>query len=151
MWDNFKAMPKLLKFFTAHAIACVVFFFGSVIPHGAFSIDGHRVTYHEWWGSGAGIYTAMIGILLPLGGWFMLKRSYYARSYYLGTLVVGLIFPYLLLKHFRESDSSYGLAAIGTAAVAAVAWYLYGKETVRDYFSSNKALKEDAAKTRRAP
>ena len=141
MWDNFKAMPKLLKFFTAHAIACVVFFFGSVIPHGAFSIDGHRVTYHEWWGSGAGIYAAVIGILLPLAGWLMLKRSGYARPYYLGTLIVGLILPYLLFKQFRASDSSYGLAALGTAAIATVAWYLYRKETARDYFSSNKRVK----------
>ncbi len=75
----------------------------------------------------------------------MLKRSRYARPYYLGTLVVGLIVPYFLFKQFRGSDSSYGLLTIGMAIVAAVAWYLYGNETARDYFSSNKALKEDAA------
>jgi hypothetical protein len=145
MWGNFKSMPKLLKFLTAQAIACVVFFIGSVIPHGAFSIDSHPVTYYEWWGSGAGPYAAIIGILLPLSGWLMLKRSCYARPCYLGTLVVGLVLPYLLFKQFRASESAYGLAAIGTATVAAVAWYLYRKETARDYFSSNKALKEDAA------
>jgi hypothetical protein len=140
MWGNFKSMPKFLKFLTAQAIACVVFFIGSVIPHGAFSIDGHPVTYHEWWGTGLGLYTAMIGILLPFGGWLMLKRSRYARPYYLGTLVVGLILPYLLFKQFRASDSSYGLAALGTAAIATIAWYLYRKETARDYFSSNKRV-----------
>ncbi len=140
MWDNFKSMPKLLKFLTAHALACVVFFVGSVIPHGAFSIVGHPVTYYEWWGHGAGPYTAIIGILLPLGGWLMVKRSGYARLYYLGTLVVGLILPYLFFKQVRGSNFAYGLAAVGTAAVAAVAWYLYGKETSRDYFSSNKRV-----------
>lgn len=56
MWANFSCMPKLLKFLTAHAAFCFVFFVMSVIPNDSFSIQGQHVTYAEWWSSGAGVF-----------------------------------------------------------------------------------------------
>jgi hypothetical protein len=138
MRDNFKSMPIFMKFITAHALSCVVFLLGSVIPHRAFSISGRPVTLQEWWSTGAGLYASLIGIILPFGALLFLQRSCYARPYYIGALTFGLIIPYLLFKQVLGFDFGYELAAVGAVTVAAVSWYLYGKKTVKYYFTSNK-------------
>jgi hypothetical protein len=137
MWNNYKSMPNLLKFLTAHALACIVFLIGSVIPHNSFSISGRQVTYLEWWGSGAGVYASVIGIILPISAWLLLSRSCHARGFYLCSMIVGLILSYLLFQQVWGSETGYGYAAVRAIIVAILAWYLYRKESVKHYFVSN--------------
>jgi hypothetical protein len=130
MWASFKEMPTLLKFLTGHSLACIFLMILSIIPHNSFAIEGHSVSYAVWWSSGAGPFASLLGIIMPVSGYLLLQRSHRARISYLTALSVGLIAPYLLCGQF-------GLAAFGIALVAAIGWYLYGRQTVQTYFASN--------------
>ena len=142
MWVSFKEMPTPLKFITGHAIACIFLLLGSIIPHNSFSIDGQHVSYAVWWSSGAGPFASVLGVIMSMSGYLLLKRSNRARVTYLMALSVALIAPYLFWRQFES-------AAFGIAIVVLVGWYLYGRQSVQVYFTSNPALKRDALK--RAP
>ncbi|MCP3701349.1 MAG: hypothetical protein GY954_00245 [Alteromonas sp.] len=137
MWNNFKSMPTLLKFFTAHALACVAFLFGSIIPHNSFSINGQPVTYSEWWSSGTGIYVSLLGTIMAVAGYLLLTKKQYSRQIYLFVLSLGLVVPYL-----KFGDNI--LAATGVFFVLLIAGYLFLRAPVREYFTSNKQRNSDS-------
>ena len=67
-------MPKLLRFMTALALACTMFFVMSVVPYSSFAIDGHPVSQAQWWSSGAGPFVSLLGLLgLVSGGALLVK------------------------------------------------------------------------------
>ena len=142
MWNNFKAMPTILKFLTAHALFSFLFLIGSIIPHDSFSINGQSVSYSEWWSSGVGPYASSLGILMPIVGFLLIARTRYARIIYLMVISLGLIVPYLYFGKFE-------LALVGVIVMAVISAYLYLRPPVKEYFASNKALQSDAAEPRR--
>ena len=129
MWNNFKRMPVILKFLTAHAIACIVFFIGSVIPHDGFSINNQPVTYEEWWSSGMGVFASLVGISMPLTAWQLLNRTHYSRIIYMAAIFSVMVLPYIYI-------GQYNLALFGLLFVAIIYWYLYIKESTKAYFCS---------------
>jgi hypothetical protein len=133
VWENFKSMPTLLKFLTAHAFICFVFLIGSIIPHGYFSINGRPVSFSEWWSSGAGLLCSLIGIVFPVLGYLFLVRARYARGLYVAAFVALSAFGPI-----GSPPASYYLAAL--VFVIGIAIYLYIWSSVRDYFCSNQAL-----------
>jgi hypothetical protein len=137
MWSAFKAMPKLLKWICAHALLCGFFLLGSVIPHDSFSINGHHVSYAEWWSSGAGPFASLLGTVMPLTGYLLLSRSAYGRIAYLAVLSVALVLPYCYLGEFW-------LALFGVLVVLLISWYLFRKKSVIEYFASNPAIERSA-------
>jgi hypothetical protein len=121
-------MPILLKFLTAHALACFAFLVVSVIPSNAFAINGRHVSYAVWWSSGAGAFASLLG-LAGLGvGVLLLSKWRHARIAYLGFLALAMVVPYPVVGH-------PGLALVGLAVVGAVALYLYRKRTTQCYFA----------------
>ena len=142
MWENFKTMPMLLKFLTAHAIACIAFLFGSVIPHDSFSVNGQSVTYSEWWSSGIGIYVSILGALMAIAGYLLVSKKRFSRQIYLAVVPLGLVVPYL---KFGE----YTLAVVGVVITLGIAAYLFLKASAKEYFASNNRMQSDAAKLRR--
>ena len=137
-------MPLLLKLLTAHALSCIIFLIGSVAPHDSFSVNGHVVTYAEWWSSGAGVYASLVGIALPVCAWLLLKRARHVRAVYFSALSIGLISPYLLMEQLQNSGERYVLAAFGALIAVLIVWYLYAKKSVQSYFASNMALQPTA-------
>jgi len=137
MWSALKAMPKLLKWICTHALLCGFFLLLSVIPHDSFSINGHHVSYAEWWSSGAGPFASFLGIVMPLSGYLLLSRSVYGRIAYLAALFVALVLPYC---YFGE----FGMVLIGVLIVLLVSWYLFRKQSVIQYFSSNPSIERSA-------
>jgi len=128
VWENFKSMPTLLKFLTAHAIACVALLLGSVIPHDSFSVNGHAVSYAVWWSSGVGPFASLVGVVGPIVGVLLLRKSPHARLAYLGFLLLGLIVPYPLF-------GSPLMALAGAAAIGVAVLYLYKLPAVQTYFA----------------
>ena len=128
MWENFRSMPPLLKFLTAHAFACFAFLVGSVIPHHSFSINGHAASYAEWWSSGAGPFASLLGIVGPVIGMLLVTKSHNARAAYLGFLALGLIAPYPFM-------GVPAMALAGVVLVCAAAFYLYKWQSVQFYFA----------------
>ena len=139
MWENFKSMPLILKFLTAHAIACAGFLVGSVIPHNSFLINGRSVTYVEWWSSGTGVYASVLGMLMAIAGFLLVTKNPFSRQIYLGVLSLGLVTPYFL---FGEHWSSLFSLVI----VIMIAAYLLLKGSVKEYFAPNKRMQSDASK-----
>lgn len=135
MWENFKSMPLLLKFLTAHSIACFFFIIGSLIPHNSFSINGVHVSYAQWWQSGAGILTSFVGLILPFGGYLMLKQHRLARIIYLSALITSLTITYIPLKGKISFIETFIPSII---LFILVACYLYFRKPVILYFCSNK-------------
>jgi hypothetical protein len=133
MWSNFKAMPLLMKWVTAHALLCFGLLISSLVPHDSFSIDGHHVSYSEWWSSGAGPFASLLGVIMPFAAYLLLVRARCARITYLAALSIGLILPYIYWRQF-------GLASFGMFVIGLIGWYLYGKKTVQKYFSSNPTV-----------
>lgn len=142
MKENFNSMPPVLKFLTAHAIACVFLLIGSVIPHDNFSINNNPVTYHEWWTSGAGVGASIIGIILPFTAWHLLNRTHYARKLYISVIFLVFTVPYL----FNNNPSLIIMAIVISGMLI---WYLFRNKAAVEYFSSNKAFKRDAEKAPR--
>ena len=128
MWANFKSMPRFLKFLTAQAGSCFVFFVCSVVPNHSFSVDGHIVTYSQWWSSGAGPLASSLGVIGPFVAWLLLQKSQHARAWYLGFLALGFVAPYPFL-----GPLAYGL--LGVLVAGAGAFYLYRWQSVQVYFT----------------
>ena len=142
MWENFKAMPVLLKFLTAHALGCILFVFASMFPFGAFRIHGRYVTHSEWWSSGIGVYVSILGMLMAIAGCLLASKKRYSRQIYLAVVPLGLVAPYL-------KTGEYAGAIFGIAVTLMIAAYLFLKASAKEYFDSNKRMQPDAAKPRR--
>ena len=118
----------MLKFLTAHAIACFGFLIGSVVPHGSFIIKGQSVTYAEWWSSGVGVYASVLGALMAVAGLLLVGKTRFSRQIYLGVLSLGLVSPYFLLDEHWSSLFSLVIVIV-------IAAYLFLKASVKDYFA----------------
>jgi hypothetical protein len=129
-------MPKLLRFMTAHALACFVFLAMSVIPNDSLSIDGHHVSYVEWWSSGFGLFASLVGISGVAAGWSLLSKRKIARATYLGFLALGMVLPYPFM-----GVPVYALIGVGVVAIAAT--YLYRSQKVRRYFAPTSTTGND--------
>lgn len=138
LWQSFKAMPAFLKFFTAHALFCFTAFLGATIPNDSVQIDGRAIPFSELWSSGVGPFMVVLGTTMPAAALLMLGRRPYARQAYLTALSFAMVVPYLVIGDLPP-------AVFGVAFVALVAWYLFGKSSTREYFSSNNALQGDGS------
>jgi hypothetical protein len=128
MWKNFKSMPLLLKFLTAHAFLCLALLIGSVIPNNSFLINGRAASYSEWWSSGAGLFASLLGLIGPIIGILLVTKSPNARLAYLGFLALGLIVPYPFM-------GVPAIALAGIAVVCVTAVYLYKWQPAQLYFA----------------
>ena len=138
MWANFSGMPKLLKFLTAHAAFCFVFFAMSVIPGDSFFIQGRHVTYPEWWSSGAGVFASLTGLVGPFIAWALASKRPYSRSGYLFFLALAFVAPcpfFGMLPYVVP-----GLLVVGAGA-----FYMYRWQSVQVYFAPNNSFKADAS------
>lgn len=128
MWVNFKSMPLLLKFLTAHALACFAFFVTTLVPSSSFVLNGHHVSFSTWWSSGVGFFASLVGVVGLAVGLLLLTKWRHARIAYLGFLILVLVVPYPIVGH-------PALALVGLATVGALALYLYRRQSIQCYFA----------------
>jgi hypothetical protein len=143
MWANFGSMPKLLKFLTAHAACCFLFFVISVINIDSYAIQGRHVTYAEWWSSGAGVFASLIGLVGLFVARALASKRPYARPAYLGFLALAFIAPCPFFGML-----AYALP--GLLIVVAGAFYMYTWQSVQVYFAPNQSFKRTREKPRAA-
>jgi hypothetical protein len=137
LWENFKRMPRLLKFLTAHALAMSVSFIFSVIPVVSFGIGYKSVSYAEWWSSGVGIFASIMGILLPTAGYLFLKRDRYARIVYVGSMVFISLFQFARVGLNYHSIISFILIL---PLIGLISAYLFLSKSVKLYFVSTDPI-----------
>ncbi|HOX71078.1 MAG TPA: hypothetical protein PK001_04990 [Dokdonella sp.] len=135
MWENFGSMPKLLKFLTAHAACCFLFFAISVINIDAYAIQGRHVTYAEWWSSGAGVFASLTGLVGLIVAWALASKRPYARPAYLGFLTLALVAPCAFFGQLPYALP--GLLAVGAGAL-----YMYRRQSVQVYFALNRRVRD---------
>ena len=128
MYSAFKEMPMLLKFLTAHALVCLVFFFAAVIPGIPITFNGEVMESQELWGKGVGLPTAAVGLVFPFCGILMLRKWAYARQAYLLVFFSVMVVPYLIWKELPS-------LIIGLVISVAIAAYLYKEKKACAYFS----------------
>ena len=129
MYQAFKDMPIPLKFITAHALVCFVFFVVVVIPGISITFNGEVMDSSELWARGLGLPTVAIGLAMPIMGVLILKRWQYARQFYALLILSVLVAPYVV---WQEPVS----AAFGVVLSCATIGYLFINRRVCAYFSS---------------
>lgn len=129
MYQAFREMPTLLKFITAHALVCFVFFLAVVIPGMPITVNGEVMESSELWSIGLGLPTAAVGLAMPVVGVLILKRWQYSRQLYALILVSVLVVPYLVWQQLV-------LALFGVVLSCAIISYLFINRKARAYFSS---------------
>lgn len=136
MANNFLAMPTPLKLLTAVTVVAPIVCVVSLFPHQSIDVFGQPMTTSEWWSSGAGLTTVVVGGLMLSAAFLMLGRSRYGRpAYMLGVIVTDLSAPliaYLTGKDFPAENSSL---IVDLGVTAFIAWYLFKSRAVRNYFS----------------
>ena len=71
-------MPFLFKVIFLYCMSGILFVVGSALPFANFYIENQKVTYKEWWLSGAGFIALLIGMILIVIGIGIFKRRVWA-------------------------------------------------------------------------
>ena len=137
VYFRFKEMPFLLRFFffPYSLLGGILFPLLSLIPSAEFTINEKQVSYSEWWTSGAGPLSIIIGILLLVSviGFFRKKR--FARITFLAPWVILLI---VALVQGYEALTIVGVFVLGIWMLLLV-WYFFFTKSVQDYFEKSGA------------
>jgi hypothetical protein len=137
MGKNFMAMPSLLKLLTVVTVGVPIFCIATMFPHQSIGVFGRQMTASEWWSSGAGPTTLVVGGLMLAAAFLMLRRSRYGRpAYLLGLIVVSLSAP--LIAYLTGSDFPADVPSLLSDLVFTVfiGLYLYKSRAVQNYFST---------------
>lgn len=129
------AMPPLLKLLTAVTVGVPIFCITSMFPHQSIGVFGRQMTASEWWSSGAGLTTLVVGCLMLAAGLLMLRRSRYGRPVYiLGLIAISLAEP--LIAYLTESDFRAEAPSLFSDLVFTVliGLYLYKSRAIQNYF-----------------
>ena len=129
MYQAFKEMPTLLKFITAHALACFVFFLAAVIPGIPITFNGEVMESQQLWAKGVGLPTVATGLAMPVIGVLFLRRWQYCRQVYSVALVSFMVVPFVLWQELP-------LIIFGVVLSCAIIGYLFLNGQARAYFSS---------------
>lgn len=135
--QNFRAMPKPLRWLTALGLSVALLLVATVIPgsHVRFldQTIGGTISIREWWLSGAGWVVLFTYGLMPASAVLMLRRSRHARALYLtGWLAANACGP--LVAWLIGTSVEPVFLALGFLTLALVALYLGRSRAVRAYF-----------------
>ncbi len=130
-----KQMPRMLKLLTVFCFAGVLFAVGAATPGGNFTINGRAVTYSEFWRSGAGPLFVLIGVILPITGYAFVKRKSWGRFLFAGLLVAINIATMVMDEFMTAELVSPSDFVWSLASMALLVWYLFFKQSVKDYFT----------------
>ena len=128
-------MPFILKFVCALSIFGILFPAGSIIPVGSYKIDGEVVSYSEWWRSGAGIATIIIGIPLFLTGIGILKKRKWSRYAFPFILACS----YLVIPYDQIEVNIVVIVSNSLLSVLLLGYFIKSKAVERYYVQTRNA------------
>lgn len=144
MKHNFWEMPYLLKLLTICTILWVFLIVRAFWPFTSFYFYGIPITYVEYWASGLGISHVGFSSLLVWCGYLFLIKSPKARSFYVGAWSALLCFSYIFLlihlglEEILRTTHIWSDLMFWSGFTLLIAWYLFSKQSVQDYFLSTK-------------
>ncbi|HUW97560.1 MAG TPA: hypothetical protein VMV40_01795 [Acidiferrobacter sp.] len=141
MGKNFMAMPPLLKLLTSVAIVVPVFCVVSMFPRESIEVFGRQMSTSEWWSSGAGLTTLVVGGFMLAAAILMLRRSRYGRpAYILGWIALNLSAP--LVAHLTGTEFPGEMPSLMFAILLAVliSVYFYKSSAVHFYLHTETKL-----------
>jgi hypothetical protein len=129
-----KEMPPFLRYvlFPYSLIGSILFLDGSFVPIVEFEIKGEKVSWFDWWISGAGPLFVVIGFLLFISAMGFYRKKGYSRLTFLSVFVVALLFIWQFEVPTLEGMVVMGILFLG------VGWYFFLKKNVRLYFAPDK-------------
>lgn len=131
------AMPLLLKLLTATTLVVPMFCVTSLFPSRSINVFGRQMSAWEWWSSGAGLVTIVIGGLVAAAALLMLKRSRHGRPMYIaGWVAISASVP--LVAYLTGGRPSGEIASLISNLVltVSISIYLYKSRAVREYFAT---------------
>ena len=95
MVEDFKSMPLILKFITAHGLFCFLFFLSAVIPgfDVNFSYKGQSMGFDEIWQNDLGVHLISIGLFFPTSAILLIKKWQYCRQFYAFVILATFVIP----------------------------------------------------------
>jgi hypothetical protein len=138
MWKNFLAMPIILKLLTASALGMLLVIVSTFVPGGPIHVFGREMTHSEWWATGAGLITVVVGFSATAAAVLMLKRSSYGRPAYM-VASAAMSISVLFVAAVTGANVAKGIpTTIGNLLLTLViALYLYLSKGSRNYFRSS--------------
>jgi hypothetical protein len=135
---NLKEIPLFLRLFTfVFGIGGPLFILGAILPIGKYSIDGTKVTFQQFWASGAALHMLITGVLVSTISYGIYKRKKWAKHIFIALFVASYIVA--LVSEPKEINLNIILPIIICLSIPT--WYLYFKKSVVEYFSENAANK----------
>ena len=136
MIHNFIEMPVLLKLLTIGGIVILFFVIGSMIPYSSTDVFGQPVTTVQWWSSGAGPFSLVVGLLISMAIVMMLLRSRYGRpAYILSWTVLSLSVPFTANALGSSSSHILAISISNVMFTLVMSFYLYASATVSHFFA----------------
>ena len=124
-------MPFVLRLIAIFSFLGLCFA-GVIFPFMKFSINGKEVTYSEFWSSGSGIQAYTLGISLFISGIGIYMKKEWSRS----LLLIVFITFYLLIPAVQNGlESLINNLPVSLIYLVPLIWYLYFKQSVKDYYS----------------
>ena len=96
-----------------------------------FVMNGKQVSYEEFWQRGGFLTFFLIGIYCAVVVYGLLRASRWSRPLLLLPWVAG---PILAVIHHHTTLTLYNYLS-GLFSAALLVWYLYFRQTVRDYYA----------------
>lgn len=131
-------MPIILKLLTASALGMLVVIVSTFIPGSSIHVFGRAMTHAEWWATGAGLVTLVVGLSAIAAAVLMLKRSSYGRPAYMVASTAMSLSVLFVAAITRANIAKAIPTTIGNLLLTlAVTLYLYLSKGSKNYFHSS--------------
>lgn len=127
-------MPLFLKLIVIHALFFWIVIILPLISDAEFLVEGQTLNSFQFLFSKYGLKNIPVGVLLPISGVLFLKKKKLSKTLYVlgiaGSAIIDLI---INLDHKSPSHFIEGIIF-----AIFIFSYLYGRGTVKEYFSTNE-------------
>ena len=129
-----REMPFFLKLITIFCLFGLFFIAGAIFPIGNYEIYDGKVTYIQFWTSGAGVIFLITGVVLLTSGVGFIKKCKWARILFLALLPIQIVLMSLMKLGTKKEIFELFISFILLLFI--VGLYLFRRRTVRDYFKT---------------
>jgi len=130
---SIKEMPFFLKLITIFCLCGIFFIAGSILPMGSYQLYYDKVTFSQFWTSGAGIIFFITGIVLFASGIGFIMKVKWARILFLSLLPIQIIL--MVILKLGQTKELFQMLISFLLVLLIFGLYLFRRKTVREYFN----------------